>query len=377
MVFPGLASALSRAGFERKLQAGPHPFHVSESQRFDRGGKQTGDFATLASPQRFWTALNAYHRDPVAQEARWLVVDKTVPGSELLQTFVAGTVPSTLANGPTSAYFYDGTELVRFDVGLSSEFDPTRTLSFNAASGVATLVDTTANRVETYDAAGRLTQQSQRTGEPLRGVTYVDSNSDLVASLTDPVGGATTFTYDGTGHLAAIMDGAGRVTGMTVNSAGDLVSVTEPDGEVETFQYQDHRVSQKRGPNGDVTTYTYASDGSLQTATKPAGEVTSLAVAFSQPPQRDPSGNTLNAGSYTDTHGVAHSYTLDFQGHIALDTYVASGVSYANSSIVSVRPTAFLTFARDSRRSPPRRRTWIGRRGRSGRNAWSGGGTAG
>ena len=271
--------------------------------------------------------------DPVAQEARWLVVDKTVPGSELLQTFVAGTVPSTLANGPTSAYFYDGTELVRFDVDLSSEFDPTRTLSFNATTGVATLVDTTADRVETYDAAGRLTQQSQRTGEPLRGVTYVDSNSDLVASLTDPVGGATTLTYDGTGHLAAIMDGAGRVTGVTINSAGDLVSVTEPDGEVEAFQYQDHRVSQKQGPNGDVTTYTYASDGSLQTATKPAGEVTSLAVAFSQPPQRDPSGNTLNAGSYTDTHGVAHSYTLDFQGHIALDTYVASGVSYANSSV--------------------------------------------
>ena len=116
-------------------------------------------------------------------------------------------------------------------------------------------------RFETYDAAGRLTQQSQRTGEPLRGFTYVDSNSDLVASLTDPIGGATAFTYDGTGHLAAIMDGAGRVTGVTVNSAGDLVSVTEPDGEVETFQYQDHRVSQKQGPNGDVTTYTYAGDG--------------------------------------------------------------------------------------------------------------------
>jgi hypothetical protein len=62
VVFPGLASALSRAGFERKLQGGPHPFHVSKSQRFDRGGKQTGDFATLATPQHFWTALNPHHR---------------------------------------------------------------------------------------------------------------------------------------------------------------------------------------------------------------------------------------------------------------------------------------------------------------------------
>ena len=41
----------------------------------------------------------------------------------------------------------------------------------------------------------------------------------------------------------------------------------------------------------------------------------------------------MNAGSYTDTHGVAHSYALDFQGHLASDAYVASGVSYANTYV--------------------------------------------
>ena len=250
----------------------------------------------------------------IAQTGPYTNIAATGPRSFLVAPSNFGTFPSLIDAS-----------------NLGSDFDPSRTMTFSGAN--ATLVDTTQALVESYDAQGRMVQRDLRTGEPLISVSYVDSTSDGVAALTDPDGNQTIFTYDAaSSKLSSIRDPAGRVTQFGRSSTGDLTSMTEPDGEVVTFQYDDaHHMTSKTARGTDTTTYVYNADGSVHSATKPAGETTTITASLSAGPQYSATGALITSGTYTDAHGVAHTFVTDTQGQIQTDSYTADGVAYTRA----------------------------------------------
>jgi RHS repeat-associated protein len=271
--------------------------------------------------------------DPQATQAEWIAFGQSAPNSTLPVdlTGTSGQYTNIAATGPRSfliAFSQSGTWPSVVNASqLASEYDPTRTLTLSPAG--ATLVDTTQGVVDSFDGQGRLAQRNLRTSEPVFAVTYVDPVSDRVQTISDPEGGVTTFAYDSSNRLSTITDPANRQTTFAHDGFGDLRSITQPDGEVTSYTYQAHQVVTKTTRGTDVTSYVYNSDGTLQSATKPAGETTTVtATSLSQSPQYDSNGNPTYSGSYTDAHGVTHTFVTDALGQLQSDTYTADGIQY-------------------------------------------------
>ncbi len=273
--------------------------------------------------------------NPVSRDAEWLFrwsSNEEIVNSPL-KAYV-GYAPLTA----TSIVSVDGQfSLMRFDVDrLSSERDPSRTIARLAGpSRGYELVDTTAEIVERFDAAGRLVERRHRTGEPIFTATYADLQSDRVTSITDAVGGENVFTYDAgpNGKLQRITDARGRVTEVTINAQGDLVTLRDPASETYAFTYESHRMSEKRSPRGDLTTYTFRADGTLATAVRPEGGTSTLDAALSHPATLNPQGRLERTGHFTDKHGVSHDLVIDQAGQVIKDTYVADGVTRVDQAI--------------------------------------------
>jgi RHS repeat-associated protein len=265
--------------------------------------------------------------DPVAREAESLVlwggIDELTLRPVVVRVSLVGlTASSAIVRSEAGGV----ASLVRFDIDrMSSERDATRTMQ-RLPSGNLVLTDTTRERVETFDVAGRLIQRSKRTGETILVVSYVDARGDAIDRITDAVGGETVFTY-AAGKIQSITDARGRVTQLSVNGLGDLVSVTEPGNETHAFTYGEHRMTEKRSPRGDLTQFTYRADGTMQTATRPEGATTTVTAALSQPTVFNAAGKVEHHGSYTDARGVLHSLVLNAKGGVEQDTHVEDGVT--------------------------------------------------
>jgi YD repeat-containing protein len=209
------------------------------------------------------TLYGAVTFDPAAQTARLLAVDEDM--SNLFELVLSGN-GSFFPLSPTAALFKAilGTDLYRVDVGLSSEYAPTRTMTVGAAG--LTVVDSDTELVETYTWADTslqralLTSRSRRTGESLLNVQYV-TGTDRIAKILDPTGGAMQFGYDGSGKLQSITDAGNRATQISVDSNGDLGTIFMPSGEERQFAYSQHRMTTATAPNGASSQYTYKDNG--------------------------------------------------------------------------------------------------------------------
>jgi YD repeat-containing protein len=186
-------------------------------------------------------------------------------------------------------------------------------------------------------------------------LSYV-GNTDTIQAVTDPVGGSATFAY-ANNLLQSITDSAGRTTTFFMNSNSDVTGYQEPDGEEWTFTYQNHRMITKASPEGDVTTYGYSpTDGSLVSIAGPTpGETMSMNAGYTQPPGFDANGNPTYTTTYTNTHGVVHTVTLDEFGRQLADQYTANGTTY----LVQHDRAALLGVGTDT--STLRRNRFIGR----------------
>jgi len=264
--------------------------------------------------------------DPLAREVESLVLWGGIDELTLRQGLRISILGLTATSALGRAEPASGANLMRFDIDrMSSERDPTRVLR-DLAGGQLELMDTTRERVETFDGAGRLVQRRKRTGETILSVTYADARGDAIDRITDAVGGETVFTYAG-GKIQSITDPRGRVTHVSVDALGDLVSFTEPGNETHSFVYAEHRMTEKRSPRSDLTQYTYRADGTMQSATRPEGAVTSVVAALSQPPVFNSAGKIERRGSYTDARGVHHDLVLNLKGGVEQDTHFEDGVT--------------------------------------------------
>jgi RHS repeat-associated protein len=106
--------------------------------------------------------------------------------------------------------------------------------------------------------------------------TYDAEGNEL--TTTDALGSTTTFTYNGLNEVASETTPLGDTTSYSYDGNGNLLSMTDPLGNTYTYSYGDADpgdVTSVADPDGDVTTTTYESQGDEMTvSTSPSVGVT-------------------------------------------------------------------------------------------------------
>ena len=119
-----------------------------------------------------------------------------------------------------------------------------------------------------FDANGLQTSVVDRNGNT---TSYAYNPDGTLATITDPAGLVTTFSYTG-GKLSSITDPAGRVSQLTVDGNGDLTQITDPDGAVTSYAYDgQHLLTSQSNPLNVVTSYQYDFAGRLRQTSLPDG----------------------------------------------------------------------------------------------------------
>lgn len=164
---------------------------------------------------------------------------------------------------------------------------------------------------------------------------FAYSGSQLT-TITNPVGLATSLTYDTNGKLAAITTPDGRVYQFNVG-ADRLLGVTYPGGRQWVYTYNYFVLLTKTDPVGNVTSYTYDGNFRVKTSSDPADPANRVrtinyptgtaTLKTSQLVEKDggvwsrtydtTNGNLL---SKTDPLGNVTSYTYDPAGNLLTET---------------------------------------------------------
>ena len=135
--------------------------------------------------------------------------------------------------------------------------------------------------------------------------TY-DVAKDTLIRKTDPVGGVTSYTYDGKRNLLGATGPGGATTSYAYDAEDNLVSMTDPLGAVTTFTYNDFgQVLTVTDPKGHTLTNTYDAAGNLTQTTDAKGAKTVFT--------HDDRGNLLTV---TDPRNKTITYAYDAAGNL-------------------------------------------------------------
>jgi RHS repeat-associated protein len=172
-----------------------------------------------------------------------------------------------------------------------------RQTEYDAHGRIVALVDAKGGRTEyTYDAFGNRDGMTDATGQVTR-VTYGPHHRPLtltdavgqtwtreyderlrMAGSRDPLGHPWRYTYDAEGNLAEIVNPLGARKQQRYRT-GVLQAITDWMGRVTSFEFDLFgRVTERRGPQGDVTRLRYNAQGRPVQITLPDGR--SLAAAY-------------------------------------------------------------------------------------------------
>ena len=144
-----------------------------------------------------------------------------------------------------------------------NEIDSTLTLT---ASGSGTtkycIEDKNGNR-SYFDSSGRLSkiENNQATKSSIT-ITYADSTSQRISTITDGAGRKYQFTYSGglVSKIAFLGTGTTEITALTYSydTSGNLTGIAYPDGESVAFGYSgSHGLTSVTDVSGYKLTYTY------------------------------------------------------------------------------------------------------------------------
>ena len=102
-----------------------------------------------------------------------------------------------------------------------------------------------------YDAAGRLTQVTEKTGGIDNVTTINHDAAGNPTSIVGPFGQVTTLAVDGNAFLGSIGNPAGEAIQMTSDAGGLLATYTDPRGKTSSFTYDaDGRLTRDADPLG-------------------------------------------------------------------------------------------------------------------------------
>jgi YD repeat-containing protein len=180
---------------------------------------------------------------------------------------------------------------------------------------------------------GKLTSLSQSDGDNLV-ISY--NAQGLISQITDPIGNATTYTYDANSQLSSVSNAQGTYGYTYVNGQGiaeehALASITFPAGTHTYFSYdtQGRLVKQSNDNGANAVTYTYLSPGGY-TETDASGAKTTILfnLAHEAAIITDALGNVTHISYNTEgdpiltTHpgGTAASTQYDANGNVTGQT---------------------------------------------------------
>ena len=222
---------------------------------------------------------NVYQANPYLKSNPTLnsyQVVKQYDDAGLLTTWHFGGDPSSLTpitntstnpHGGVTSYTYDNFELV----AVTSPLGLTTRYTYDPSSfGVATKIDGFGNVTRnTYDAQGNLTS----TTDPLGGTSSFSYSNGYLLCKASPLGSCASPPTDATAYA---------YEGATVNNPsgnGDVATVTDPSGDVTSYTYASNGdvLSSTRGYGSlaaTTTTYTYDANGDVASkSTSPDGGI--------------------------------------------------------------------------------------------------------
>jgi len=212
------------------------------------------------------------------------------------------------------------------------------------------------DRVENYDAAGKLTNITEKNGDT-KALSY--NSSGLLETVTNQYNQQLSFSYDVSGRLILVTDVAGGNYEYSYDASDNLIEVINPNTTSKRYQYNDpdfpksltasvdengnnvatwtydsqgRVIIRERAGGQDQTTYTYNTDG---TTTITDVDGTSRTQSFYKIngvyKSREISGDPCatcggqNASTTYDANGFVASKT-DFNGNVTKYTHNARGL---------------------------------------------------
>lgn len=153
-----------------------------------------------------------------------------------------------------------------------------RTITFNREpSGLVDSVTDAMSRTTAYthDALGNVTRVTRLSGTSNAVTTQFTYTSDYnqLASVTDPLGHATNFSYTN-GCLTQITDPLGHSTTIQCNAAGQPATVKDALGNTVVFAYQGYDLQSITDPLNRTTNYVVDTLGRRIAARDALGNVT-------------------------------------------------------------------------------------------------------
>jgi RHS repeat-associated protein len=196
------------------------------------------------------------------------------------------------------------------DGRVSSKTDGTLhtgSFTWNQASRTSVYTDASGvTHTDVYDLASRLSAQKDGLNNQ---VTYTWSGR-RPTSVTDPLGHATTFTWDGNGRQLTAKDALNHQHSFTYTTAGDVASSTDARGNVTTYTYDTtRRLTSIAEPGGVTRSFTYTNTGVAAALPSSATDGRNKTTSFGY----DTAGNNT---TITDANGDVVTRTFDSSGRV-------------------------------------------------------------
>jgi len=244
----------------------------------------------------------------------------------------------TSANGNTTTYGYDhlgrqvGMTLPAVTLWTGATVTPTEVIGY----------DGDGNTVSTRDATGALTtslfdplERQISTTNPVSGTSIITDNATEQVASQDPQGNITRQSYDGAGRLSQETDPTGGVTQYQYDPVGNTVAITSGDGttptSVETRGYDawNHTITDTVAGPGTApqTTLTaYDEDGNTTQVVQPNGDSTQDFYDLADQHLETfvlPAGATSSSSDEQESYDAAGNVTarLDFDNRLHQTTY--------------------------------------------------------
>jgi RHS repeat-associated protein len=216
--------------------------------------------------------------------------------------------------------------------------------------GNGNLVKTTegdAVTVMTYDNQNRLYMDTDPEGNSTvrvydnSGCTSCGASQTIPKQIIDPLGHATTNSFDKVGRVTGVTDPLGNLTSIVYDPAGRVALRTDANRNAASYAYDSlGRVMRQTDANGGVTSFAYDARGNLTALTDPEMNATTFAydLAGRKTKETRPEGEATSYDYYPngllksvrDAKGQLTGYLYD-KGNRLVETDFADGIRHTFS----------------------------------------------